>query len=645
VRSAGRLVAAALPGATLALAACLGWQATVRDLPSYFAPLRERTAEVLAGRRGPFWNPDVGCGEPYFANPQSGVLYPPAWLAAVLPPERAVGVEAGLHLVILAVGCGLLARRLGAGPWLEIAAAWGVVAAGPVLDAVGVLNNLDTVAWMPWVWGGALAGSASATAGFLALAFLGAEPQLAVVAAAVAIALAPRRRTVVAVLLAVGLIAVLALPFAAWVRGGDRGSSREINEMVAGSVRPAELAAVAIPGAKLLPRADRFVTDLTVPLWALVLGVAALFSRRAAVRVLAGCGWVLVAASVMAGIRGPDVLWSVLTFGLVRYPGRLLFPAVVALVSAAAAAVGEGRRPRWSGAAVAALALAGAALFGGGLFASAVQGLAAGAALGGPAPAVAALVGSAALLPPQTNILALRRGGEPVKAACLAAQRDGAPRVYAVQPSWQQMSWVAADRQRAIALGWGYSALLDGRRMVRTFAPLQSVRLTAHLEEADRGPAGRWWLDALGARRIVSQHAVPGFAAVCEEGGLDVFDNPGAWPETAVVRAVPHPGERPDPHGEVLASAAGDDWRRWHVRAGAGGGVLLWLETPDEGWHLRVDGRPAEAVAGPGIVHGVPIPAGEHEVRARYRPPGLVVGAIISLVSLGLLGGAVWRRF
>lgn len=645
MRGAWRLTAAALPGAALAVAACLGWEPTVRDLPNYFVPLRQRTAEVLMGARGPFWNPDVGCGEPFFANPQSGLLYPPAWLATVLPPARAAGVEAGLHLAILGVGCALLARRLGAGAWLEIAAGWGVVAAGPVLDSVGVLNNLDTLAWMPWVWGAALGGSLAGTAGFLALSFLAAEPQLAVVAAAAAVALAPRRRTLLSLLLAGGLVAVLAVPFAVWVHGGDRGASREVNEVVAGSVRPAELAALAFPGAKLPPRPDRFVTDLAVPLWALVLGVAALFSKKRAVRVLAACGWALLAAGVVAGVRGPDVVWATLTGGLVRYPGRLVFPAVVALVPAAAAAVGERRRPLWSAGAVTVLVLGGGALSGAGTLATAVQGLAAGGAFAGPAAAAAAVLGSAALLPAHANVLVLRAGGERQPTACLSAQRDGGARIYPVQPSWDQLGWVAGNRERGTSLGWGYSALRDGRRTVRTFAPLQSVRLTAHLDEADRGPAARWWLDALGARRIVAQHPVAGFPVVCEERGLTVFDNPGAWPEVTVVRSVPRPGEALDPHGDVLASSGGDDRRRWRVRAGAGGGVLLWLETPDEGWRVRVDGRSAEGISGPGIVHGVAVPAGEHEVTALYRPPGFVAGAVISLVSLGLLGGAAWRRF
>jgi hypothetical protein len=639
-----RLTTVALPGAALALAACLGWEPRGRDLPNYFVPLRQRTAQVLAGVRGPFWDADVGCGEPYFANPQSGLLYPPTWLATVLPASRAVGVEAGLHLAVLAVGCALLARRLGAGAWLEVAAGWGVIAAGPVLDAVGVLNNLDTLAWMPWAWVSALAGSLPGTASFLALTFLAAEPQLAVIAAVVAVALAPHRRTVLAVVLAGGLVAVLALPFAAWVHGGDRGVSREINEVVAGSVRPGELAALAFPGATLPPRPERFVPDLAVPMWVLVLGVVALFSSRTTVRVLAGAGWALVAASVVAGMRGPDVVWAVLTGGLVRYPGRLMFAAVVALVPAAAAAVGKRRRPLWSAAAVMLLAVGGGVLTGASPIATAVQGLAAGAAFAGPGAGVGSLLGSAALAAAHAHVLALRHTVDGTPAACLAAQVEGGFRVYAVQPSWEQLGWVAGDRERAASLGWGYSALRDGRRTVRTFAPLSAACLAEHLEEADRGPAGRWWLDALGAGRIVAQHPVPGFPVLCQERGVTVFGNPQAWPEVAVVRAVPRPGEPLSPHGEVVARTGSDDARRWRIRVGAGGGVLLWLETPDGGWRMRVDDRPGEAVAGPGVVHGVAVPAGEHEITARYRPPGLFVGAAISLVSLAVLGAAArWR--
>ncbi|OYW06448.1 MAG: hypothetical protein B7X11_01060, partial [Acidobacteria bacterium 37-65-4] len=109
-----------------------------------------------------------------------------------------------------------------------------------------------------------------------------------------------------------------------------------------------------------------------------------------------------------------------------------------------------------------------------------------------------------------------------------------------------------------------------------------------------------------------------------------MYGNPEAWPEAAVVCAMPQPGQVPRPCGQVRPIATGDDARRWRVEVGAAGGVFLWLETPDPGWEIRVDGAPARAVTGAGILHGVEVAAGDHLVSARYRPPGLIAGAAVS---------------
>ncbi|HQT95838.1 MAG TPA: hypothetical protein PK435_14500, partial [Thermoanaerobaculaceae bacterium] len=630
MRPGWRLAAAAAPGLALAFAAVLGWAPAAGDLPSYFVPLRQRTAAVVTGARGPFWDPDAGCGEPFFANPQSALLYPPAWLAAVLPARAAVGVEVGLHLALLAVGCALLARRLGAAGWLDVAAGWSVLAAGPVLDAVGVLNNLESLAWMPWVWGAALAGSVPATAGFLALAYLAAEPSLALVAGLVALVLAPRRRTLAALALAVAIVAVQALPFAAWVRGGDRGPGVDQELGVVGAVLPAELVAMVAPGAPLPSYTGiHFVSHFAVPLWALALGLVAAFDRRAAVRRLALSGWVLVLASVLPELPAGAAVWHALTAGFVRYSGRLLFPAVVALVPAAAAAVGTRRARPWLAAGLAALVAAGGLALGGAPWPTATGAVTAAAVLAAACPAPAAVIGAAAVAWRTHDALGLREVRPVRPALCLAAQRE-ARRVYVVAPSAQQLAFVQNDEWRLRSLALGYGALSDGRRTARTYAPLTSRRLAAQLGEADRGPAGRWWLNALGADRIVAQHPIPGFPELCREGGLLVYGNPEAWPEAAVVCAMPQPGQVPRPCGQVRPIATGDDARRWRVEVGAAGGVFLWLETPDPGWEIRVDGAPARAVTGAGILHGVEVAAGDHLVSARYRPPGLIAGAAVS---------------
>jgi hypothetical protein len=626
---------AAVPGVLLALAAALGAAPILRDLPTYFVPLRERTAAVLAGARGPFWNPDIGAGEPYFANPQAGLLYPPAWLAAVLPAERAVGVEAGLHLALLAAGCATLAGRLGVGRGMALAAGWSAIVAGPTVGAVGMLNNLETLAWLPWLWWAALGRRPVAAALFAAAGFLAAEPALTATGAAIALTLAPGRRTVAALVLAGGLVAAQALPFLAWVHEGDRGPGLELAEAKAGVVLPGELAAVVAPGAPLPDRLDwRFVDALAVPLWVIVLGAAAAVGGRGPARRLAWWGFALVTLAVVPSFDWGAALWRGLTHGMVRYPGRLLFVAVVALAPAAAAATTRLVWPRRRAAIAAVLCLVvGLALLGK-PFEVAVQAAATGVVLAGPGSAAAALAAAVALAGRSVGELHLGRSGAPPQAACLAAQR-GAGRVYAVPTSRQQFAWIAAAPvPRMTALGYGYTPLHDGRRTVRTFAPLQARALAEHLARADAGPVGRWWLDALAASRLVAHHPVAGFPEVCRAWEFAVFDNPAAWREVQVVRAMPSPNELPLPAGEVLASDDGDAVRRWRVAAAGTGALLLWSATPDPGWRMTVDGVPADVRRGPGILQGIPVPAGEHTVEARYRPPGLVAGSIVSIASL-----------
>ena len=53
-----------------------------RDHRDYYVPLREQTAEALRGLELPLWNALSGSGEPWLANPQTGVFYPPVWIVA-----------------------------------------------------------------------------------------------------------------------------------------------------------------------------------------------------------------------------------------------------------------------------------------------------------------------------------------------------------------------------------------------------------------------------------------------------------------------------------------------------------------------------------------------------------------------------------
>ena len=73
----------------------------------------------------PWWNPHVGLGRPFFADLQTGVLYPASWLHILLGVPTATIVFVWLHLIWCAAGTFLLGLRLGH----TRAVAWGVAAA------------------------------------------------------------------------------------------------------------------------------------------------------------------------------------------------------------------------------------------------------------------------------------------------------------------------------------------------------------------------------------------------------------------------------------------------------------------------------------------------------------------------------------
>ena len=636
---------AAVPGLAVAVAALLGVVPSARDLPTYFVPLRQRTAEIIRGGHSAFFNPQVGCGEPYLANPQTGLFYPPAWLATVVDPWRAVGLEVGLHLAILATGCAALAAQLGAGPAVSVAAGWAVTLAGPSVSAAGVLNNLTALAWLPWLWWSVLRRGRRTTALFAALSFLAGEPQLAVVGLLVAVTLAPTRRTVVALVIGAGLTAAQAIPFVAWVAAGDRGPTHPASGAVAGHVKLARVPELVVPGAPSASgEGEGFLEQISLPAWVLILAGIAPWRRAGAARRLALWGWGVVVVSVLAGLPAGAEVWTRLSLGLLRYPSRLLFVAVVTLIPVAASCTAARRTSLWQGVAAASALLLVALLIGAAALPTALAALGAGLVLSSPFPAAGAMVGALALLPGAVDALHLTRGTSPPAVPCLEFQR-GSGRVFVLEPSREQLAWARREPGwRPAALGWGYTPLLDGRRTVRSFAPVSSRRLAAHLAQADRGPEGQWWLDTLAASRVVAQHPVDALMPLCSWESYRVLDNPTAWPEAVVAASPPAVGRRWEAGGEILGEQGDDARRQWRVAVGNGGGVLLWLVTPDEGWRFEVDGRWVTAIVGPGIIQAVPVAPGNHTVNARYRPPGLWAGLAISSLAVLALLGVPWRR-
>jgi Bacterial membrane protein YfhO len=119
------------------------------DVYVYFLPIKMHLARSLAaGGSGLLWNPFQSCGEPFFANPTTGLFYPPHLLFFLLEPNAAVHAVLIVNMVIGAVGMLLLARVVGLG--------WAAAVAGALVfelgDPMSQLTGWSPTHNGPWAW-------------------------------------------------------------------------------------------------------------------------------------------------------------------------------------------------------------------------------------------------------------------------------------------------------------------------------------------------------------------------------------------------------------------------------------------------------------------------------------------------------------
>ncbi len=92
-----------------------GRLASSADLTAFYAPFASFLHDRLAAGDIPYWAPGAFSGQPFLADAQSGVTYPPMLLASwLLDPIDALRAVATFHYLIAALGTYALARQLGA---------------------------------------------------------------------------------------------------------------------------------------------------------------------------------------------------------------------------------------------------------------------------------------------------------------------------------------------------------------------------------------------------------------------------------------------------------------------------------------------------------------------------------------------------
>src|SRR2546428_2445674 len=115
------------------------------DVAFMFDPWLIYAGRAVASGHFPLWNPYAFAGAPFFANPQTALLFPLTWLAYVLPATLAITLIMVLKLSVAGVGVYAFLRLL---------------AFRPLISAVGGVSLMLNGALVMWLrWGGRSAGA------------------------------------------------------------------------------------------------------------------------------------------------------------------------------------------------------------------------------------------------------------------------------------------------------------------------------------------------------------------------------------------------------------------------------------------------------------------------------------------------------
>ena len=343
----GLCAAAALLPAFLWLLPALarGQAPTLRDQGDFFYPLKLYTTDRLRAGEIPLWNPLSGTGEPWLANGQSGVFYPPTWLFLLPAPGLAGGLFLLLHFAIAGLG----ARRFlkdenvsDAGALLGAAA---FAASGFAASFSVFWNHFGAYAYLPWIAALARSGlrtraSVLGLGALVGLQAMAGSPEMSAASVLLALALAvhprapfpepvapaPRgmtlRRCGAAVVLGIALAAWVLVPMAELSARSDRREPLPAQARDLGALGWTDLLSAA--GFTPAFFGGTYLASLFLPPFVLVAAAAAFGEehRRRLVVLLA----VVALLGILLSIQGPPGTWlrALPLLDRVRYASKWL---------------------------------------------------------------------------------------------------------------------------------------------------------------------------------------------------------------------------------------------------------------------------------------------------------------------------------
>jgi hypothetical protein len=132
---------------------------------------------------------------------------------------------------------------------------------------------------------------------------------------------------------------------------------------------------------------------------------------------------------------------------------------------------------------------------------------------------------------------------------------------------------------------------------------------------------------------------VPNFRVVPSAVGASRTILPASFDPASLAVVERDPGIEPTPDAEPGTATYRETTPESvliDVRATASS-VVVVRTVYDDGWRATVDGEPAEVIPTDGLLQGVVVPAGDHELRLTYRDPAVTSGVRAGLIAWGSL--------
>lgn len=345
----------------------------IQDTAAYFFPMKDLLAHAVKTGEWPWWNPWIRNGLPFYANPQVGLFYPGSVPFYLLPTALAFNWVVVLHFAIAGTGFYAWWRRSGRSWPAALVGAVAVSWGGVAVSLTNYLNNLQAFAWIGWtLWAwegwvrrGGVRWLAVAAVG-LVLVFLAGEPQIAVLTAVLAVALAwlepagrvgarrwwaPVAAIAAAAIASLVVAAVQLVPTVELFLLSGRSAGLPVEESLLWSLPPLHASNLVLPRSfdgqtgfdfvRLGTVGRPWIYTSYVGAVTLVLATGAADRRRAA-RALFWAGAAVVGVALALGAHNPVVAWlaeRAPILRLARYPEKFLVLPAIAIPALAALGV------------------------------------------------------------------------------------------------------------------------------------------------------------------------------------------------------------------------------------------------------------------------------------------------------------------